>query len=101
MLKFLNNNEDEAKLFLAYLYITLQSSFNRNINSYNEKNGRVLSTNYDKIYKNLTAQKINAFNNVLELGFGTRLSWDTFEKIINDVLVIAKLKESDQKEVTN
>ena len=101
MLKFLNNNEDEAKLFLAYLYITLQSSFNRNINSYNEKNGRVLATNYDKVYKNLTAQKINAFNNVLELGFGTRLSWDTFEKIINDVLVIAKLKESDKKEATN
>lgn len=101
MLKFLNNNEDEAKLFLAYLYSTLQNSFNRNINSYNEKNGRVLSTNYDKAYKNLTAQKINVFNNVLELGFGTRLSWDTFEKIINDVLVIAKLKEPTKKEATN
>lgn len=101
MLKFLNNNEDEAKLFLAYLYSNLQISFNRNINSYNEKNGRVLSTNYDKVYKNLTVQKINIFNNALELGFGTRLSWDTFEKIINDVLVIAKLKAPDKKEATN
>ena len=101
MLKFLNNNEDEAKLFLAYLYSTLQNSFNRNINSYNEKNGRVLSTNYDKAYKNLTAQKINTFNNVLELDFGTRLSWDTFEKIINNALVIAKLKEPTKKEATN
>ena len=101
MLKFLNNNEDEAKLFLAYLYSNLQISFNRNINSYNEKNSRVLSINYDKVYKNLTLQKINAFNNILELNFGTRLSWDTFEKIINDVLVIAKLKEPAKKEVTN
>lgn len=101
MLKFLNNNEDEAKLFLAYLYSNLQISFNRNINSYNEKNGRVLSINYDKVYKNLTLQKINVFNNVLEIGFGTKLSWDTFEKIIDDVLVIANLKEPTKKEATN